>query len=129
MSPDAPVQEDRTANDDPSPYPIHFQWSDSHCSGVLIWRHSLCGGGNSGGIALLVDLRDLFITAHEIDKLFLHFVVPDVLFIAFANCHTHNRQGIRRKLKALNVRLYSHSAFFDDAHKAKLWLTAQCADC
>lgn len=82
-------------------------------------------------LALLIDLKGIYLPDNEIERLTDSLETPEdrICAIAFANCHAHNRQEIRRKLKAKNVRLFSHTAFFAGPAEAKQWLSSQIINC
>lgn len=108
-----------------SHYELDFQ-----CSGnnhYYIWRHRPSGNIPSKNIGMLVDLNDVYVPECEVEKMILSFLAPSngVVSIAFANCHSHNQQVIKRKLKTGDVKLFSHTAFFGDTDQARQWLESQ----
>lgn len=110
--------------DNISHYQLVFQQSESphYC----IWRHHLLKKNRQESSAMLVDLNNAYVPDTEIEKIICDLLTPiaDITSIAFANCHSHNRQEIKRKLKASNIKLYSNTAFFSNVEQAKQWLEA-----
>lgn len=91
-----------------------------------IWQHH---SNNSDESVALIDLNGICLPENEINELLLRLEKPcgSVHSIAFLNCNLHNQREIKRKLKALNVKLFSNSAFFSDISEAERWLTLQMA--
>lgn len=112
-----------------SHYRLDFQCNGSRH--YYIWRHNPLEDGGQSVPRMLIDLNHVYVPDQEIEKMVFGFVVPasGILSIAFINCHVHNQQDIKRKLKMGDVKLYSKTAFFTDLHKARQWLKAQCVSC
>lgn len=107
---------------------------DFQCNGnkhFYIWRHHPLDGTPRENVGLLIDLNGVYVPGFEIDKMVCSLLVPatGIVSVAFVNCHFHNHQDIKRKLKAGNVRLYSNTAFFADIGQARQWLESQSASC
>lgn len=109
-------------------YRLDFQQNGRHH--CYIWRHHPPNGEDGRRVAILVDLNDIYMPDLEIEKMVCSFLLPatGAVSIAFANCHSHNQQEIKRKLKAGDIKLYSKTAFFVDILRARQWLETQCAN-
>lgn len=108
---------------------VYYQL-DFLCNGSshnYIWRQQPLHTSWQKHIAMLIDLSGIYVPQPEIEKMTALFMAQpgEVRHLAFAGCHAHNQQQIKRKLKAGNVRLYSRTNFFADAHEALQWLAAQ----
>ncbi|MDL2295083.1 hypothetical protein LJC60_10810 [Ruminococcaceae bacterium OttesenSCG-928-D13] len=119
------MAENNSDQDQTSHYQLVFQQSENppYC----IWRHHLLKRNCPELLAMLVDLNNAYVSDLEIERIVCDFLVPvaGITSIAFANCHSHNRQEIKRKLKASSVKLYSKTGFFTSIEQAKKWLEAQ----
>ncbi|MDL2253464.1 hypothetical protein LJC49_05240 [Ruminococcaceae bacterium OttesenSCG-928-I18] len=108
-----------------SHYSLDFlQKGEQH---FYVWRNHAGNGSVQQASALLIDLNHVYIPNQEIEKLLYSFECPKshTLFIAIAHCHIQNQQEIKRKLKAINLKLFSQTAFFTDLLQAEQWLAAQ----
>lgn len=107
----------------------HYRLDTIQCGSNhhYIWRHRLAGEDQRGTLAVLVDLNNLYIPDHEMEKLVFSLVMPDtgMFSVAIANCHKHNQQELKRRLKAHSLKLYSKTAFFMDPQQAMQWLRTQ----
>lgn len=116
------VEPNETSQNSISYYSLDFmQKGEQH---YYIWRHH--AGKSNSYQAVLIDLKNIYLPDGEIDKLLLALEGQGSasFSVAFANCHAHNQREIKRKLKACNVKLFSHTAFFSDFQQAKQWLCA-----
>lgn len=94
-----------------------------------IWHHPPYEDLEQGELSLLIDLNNVYMPGPELEKMVSGFLVPasGITALAFANCHAHNQQNLKRRLKSCDVKLFSRTAFFTDIARAKQWLKAQCA--
>ena len=129
MGHDSQSDESRGGQGSISHYQLDFQRNGNRH--YYIWQHNPVENAGRSVLGMLIDLNNVFVPNHEIERMVFDFVAPisGVISLAFANCHTHNQQDIKRKLKAGDLKLYSRTAFFNDIQKAMQWLEAQCANC
>lgn len=104
-----------------SHYQLVLQQNGDHH--YFIWRRNPPEAEDEKKLAMLIDLNHVYLPEAEIEKMVRCFLLPaGVVSIAFANCHSHNQQEIKRKLKAGDIELFSKTAFFADLLRAQKWI-------